>query len=574
MMRYLLPALLLAGCAADTAPVATAPAAPAEALAISTTPAPEAGVVAAANPLAVDAGLEVLRRGGSAVDAAATVQFALGLVEPQSSGLGGGAFMVVYDSKTGEVWTYDGRETAPSDVDSKLFQNEDGEPVRYLEGIVSGRSTGAPGAVAMLGLAHEDYGLLPWSELVDPVLPLAKDGFAVSPRLASLLQRAERFNLPNDGEAGALYYPDGEPLEEGELLMNPAYASTLRAIAEDSRAMLQGPVAESIAAKVREEPRPGTLSVADMAAYQPVKKEALCVPYRDVTVCGAQPPASGTTAIGMALGILETFDMSALGPTPRGWHVFIEASRLAYADRDAYLSAPESMTVTTDALLDPDRLRERARLIKTDSVMTEARADSFGAAAEDATPDSPGTSHFTVVDRNGLVVSMTTTVESVFGSQRMVGGFILNNQLTDFSFRDTDDAGTPIPNRVAPGKRPRSSMSPTIVFDSDGEWLLTTGSPGGNSIIAYTLKTLVGVVDWGLEPQAAADLPNVIARGDTVRIEEGAMSEATVEALREMGHEVALSEGEISGIHMLMRRDDGTVVGAADSRREGKVGRE
>ena len=527
------------------------------------------GMVAAAHPLAVEAGLDILARGGTAVDAAVAVQAALGLVEPQSSGLGGGAFMVVYDPATGEVWTYDGRETAPSDADATLFQ-VDGEPMRYFEGIVSGKSTGVPGAMAMLGMAHAEYGELPWSQLFEPVIPMAEDGFVVGERLPNLLQRMQGFGSPivEDAEAGPYFFPDGEPVQPGTTLVNPAYADTLRALQQSPRALIEGPIAEAIAAKVAEDPRPGTLSVADMAAYRPEKKPALCGEYRDHTVCGARPPASGGTAILSALGILENFDMSGLGPTPEGWHVFIEASRLAYADRDAFVSAPETMTVGLEQLLDPSYLQSRAELIKMGSVMADAKPGNFG-AAQDATPDSPGTSHFTVVDGDGRVVSMTTTIEGAFGSQRMTNGFLLNNQLTDFSFRDVDDAGTPIPNRVGPGKRPRSSMSPTLVFAPNGEFLFGTGSPGGNSIIAYTLKTIVGVIDWGLTPQEAADLPNVIARSTPVSVESGALDEATLDALRGMGHEIDDSRGEISGIHMVYRHPDGRLEGAADSRREG-----
>ena len=532
------------------------------------TPALAPGMVSAAHPLAVEAGLDILQRGGTAVDAAVAVQAALGLVEPQSSGLGGGAFMVVYDPETGEVWTYDGRETAPSDVDAALFQ-VDGEPMRYFDGIVSGKSTGVPGAMAMLGMAHGDYGRLDWSTLFEPVIPMAADGFTVGERLPSLLQRVQGFGSPmgEDADAGPYFFPEGQPLAPGTLLKNPAYAETLRALQDSPRALIEGPIAEAIAAKVAEEPRPGTLSVADMAAYQPEKKPALCGDYRGHTICGARPPASGGTAILMALGIMENFDMADLGPTTAGWHHFIEASRLAYADRDAYVAAPEHMEVGLDRLLDESYLDARALLISPDSVM-ETVEPGLGACT-DATPDSPGTSHFTVVDGDGMVVSMTTTIEGVFGSQRMTNGFLLNNQLTDFSFRDVDAAGCAIPNRVAPGKRPRSSMSPTIVFAPNGEFLFGTGSPGGNSIIAYTLKTIVGVIDWGLSPQEAADLPNVIARSTPVSVESGAMDADLLAALRAMGHEIDDSRGEISGIHIVYRHPDGRLEGAADSRREG-----
>ena len=569
MTRALLLAstLLLAACRDAAAP---------EQNPVTDTSPTHPGMVAAAHPLAVEAGLATLARGGSAVDAAVSIQAALGLVEPQSSGLGGGAFLMVYDPASGEVWNYDGREEAPSDVDERLFQDADGTPVRYFAGIVSGRSTGTPGAVAMLGMAHSDYGQLPWDVLFEPVIPMAEDGFPVSERLNSLLTRMQGFGSPiaDDAEAGPLFFPDGEPVAPGTILQNPAYADTLYALQDNPRAMIEGPIAEAIAAKVAEDPRPGTLSVADMARYQPVKREALCSFYRSHRVCGARPPASGGVAVQLALGLLEPFDMSALGETPEGWHVFIEASRLAYADRDAFVSDAATMPFPVEALLDPAYVAERSALISRDSVIESATpGNPLGArAATDATPDSPGTSHFTVVDADGLTVSMTTTVESAFGSQRMAEGFFLNNQLTDFSFRSVDDAGTPIPNRVGPGKRPRSSMSPTIVFDPNGKFLFTTGSPGGNSIIAYTLKTIVGILDWGLDAQAATDLPNVIARGDTVSVEKGAIDEATLSALRAMGHTIDDSRGEISGIHIIHRLPDGSLSGAADPRRDGIVG--
>ena len=566
MIRLLLTTsvLLLAGCLQGK-PAETS----SETTTLAATPANHPGMVAAANPYAAEAGLEVLRSGGSAVDAAVAVQAALGLVEPQSSGLGGGAFLLVYDARTGEVWNYDGREEAPSAADETLFLDENGEPLRYFDGIVSGRSTGTPGAMVMLGRAHEDYGALAWKELFAPVIPLADEGFEVSPRMNSLLGRMQQFGSPlaEDAEAGPLWYPGGEPIAAGETLINPAYGNVLRALAENPRALVEGPIAAAIAAKVAEEPRPGTLSVEDMASYQAVKRPGVCGEYRGYKVCGARPPASGGVAILSALGMLENFDMAALGPTVEGWHVFIEASRLAYADRDAYVSAPESMEVSIEDLLDEDYLAARSDLIKMDAVMASAKPGLGD--CEDATPDSPGTSHFTVVDGNGLTVSMTTTVEGAFGSQRMVNGFVLNNQLTDFSFRSVDEAGCPIANRVGPGKRPRSSMSPTIVFNPDGTFLMTTGSPGGNSIIAYTLKTLVGTLDWGLAPQAAADLPNVIARGDVVSIEKDAMDETVVEALRALGHEIRTDRGEISGIHIIQRGAEGRLTGAADKRREG-----
>lgn len=549
------------------------------------------GMVAAANPYASDAGAEILLAGGSAVDAAIAVQAVLGLVEPQSSGLGGGAFMVVHDPKTNKTWTYDGRETAPSAATSALFLGDDGQPLRYFDGIASGRSTGVPGVVAMLGRAHEDYGTLAWADTLDSAITLAEDGFVVSPRMANLVARMGQYVLPRDDNARAYFFVDGDPskpIPEGFTRDNPAYATTLRAIQDNPRALLEGPIAQSIIDKTRENPLPGTLSLADMANYQPNKKPALCSAYRDYRLCSAPPPSSGGVGVQAILGLLEPFNMGGVGPTVEGWHYFIEASQLAYADRDRYVADPDFVTVPVDDMLDRGYLAGRSGLIKPNAALATYPAGNLGPAGEDATAEVPGTSHFTIVDRDGLIVSMTTTVESPFGSQRMVGGFMLNNELTDFSFRPTDGDGRPVANRVQPGKRPRSSMAPHIVFAPDGSLAFTTGSPGGNSILAYTAKTIVGLIDWDLSAQEAIELPNVIARNGTVRLEakdlpeedtdeiqragpakEFGLPSDLIEGLEAMGHDVVRSRGEISGLHIIRVLPDGTLEGAADPRREG-----
>lgn len=582
-------ALLLAACkSVDITPVSSQ----ADAPTIATTPAPKTGMVAAANPLATEAGLKVLRAGGSAVDAAIAVQATLGLVEPQSSGLGGGAFMVLYDPKTAKVWAYDGREEAPKGATATMFQDATtGKPRSYFERVGSGQATGAPGAMVMLHRAHQDYGSNDWGTQFDSAIALAEDGFRVSPRLAGLITRFGGFILKNDPNTRDYFFTaDGAPIPEGFLRDNKPYAETLRALAENPRALLEGPIAEDIVAATRMEPFPGTLSLSDMATYQPRKAEALCTEYREHAICGAQPPASGGVAVQSILGVLENFDMDVMGPSTQGWHTFAEASFLAYADRDKYVADPKFIDVPVTEMLDKAYLKSRANLISEDTVIKDVTAGNPVAFArgQDATPDNPGTSHFTVVDKDGLTVSMTTTVEGAFGSQRMVRGFLLNNQLTDFSALDKDADGVLIANRVAAGKRPRSSMSPHIVFAPDGEFLFTTGSPGGNSIIAYTAKTIVGVLDWGLTPQEAIELPNVIARNGSLRLEaqnlrdaetseidrgagakEFGMDEATVAALENMGHDVRRSRGEISGLHIIYRQDDGTLTGGADPRREG-----
>jgi gamma-glutamyltranspeptidase/glutathione hydrolase len=499
--------------------------------------------------------------------------------------------MVVHDPKTNETWTYDGRETAPSAATSALFLGDDGQPLRYFDGIASGRSTGVPGVVAMLGRAHEDYGTLAWADTLDSAIMLAEDGFVVSPRMANLVARMGQYVLPRDDNARAYFFVDGDPskpIPEGFTRDNPAYAATLRAIQDNPRALLEGPIAQSIIDKTREDPLPGTLSLADMANYQPNKKPALCSAYRDYRLCSAPPPSSGGVGVQAILGLLEPFDMAGVGPTVEGWHYFIEASQLAYADRDRYVADPDFVTVPVDDMLDRGYLAGRSGLIKPNAALATYLAGNLGPAGEDATAEVPGTSHFTIVDRDGLIVSMTTTVESPFGSQRMVGGFMLNNELTDFSFRPTDDEGRPVANRVQPGKRPRSSMAPHIVFAPDGSLAFTTGSPGGNSILAYTAKTIVGLIDWDLSAQEAIELPNVIARNGTVRLEakdlpeedtdeiqragpakEFGLPSDLIEGLEAMGHDVVRSRGEISGLHIIRVLPDGTLEGAADPRREG-----
>ena len=572
-------ALAVLGCSGaktDTkTPESTSPSASS---ALSVTPAPQYGMVAAANPHAVDAGIEILRQGGSAVDAAIAVQTALGLVEPQSSGIGGGAFMLVYDNKTGEVWNYNGRETAPAGITPDMFQNENGQPMRYFDRIASGRSTGAPGAMVMLHRAWEDYGTIEWGPQFEPAIKLAEDGFAVSPRMAMLVEQMGQYVLNRQKQAREYFFlEDGvTPIPVGFHRDNPAYAASLKALQANPRALLEGPIAEAIIAAVQEEPLPGTLTLEDMAKYQPIKRRALCGTYRTYTVCGAQPPASGGVAVLSILGMLENFDMAAMGQSVEGWHTFVEASFLAYADRDKFVADDSFVEVDTDALLNKNYLASRAALIGADKAMTDVSAGKpyeFD-PGQDATPDSPGTSHFTIVDKNGLTVSMTTTVEAAFGSQRMAAGFMLNNQLTDFSALTHDAEGKAIANAPEPGKRPRSSMSPTIVFDDDGELIFTTGSPGGNSIIAYTAKTIVGMIDWGLTPQQAIELPNVIARNGTIRLEENRLDPEIIAGLEAKGHEVVRSRGEISGIHIIRREADGSLTGGADPRREGVARRD
>ncbi len=530
------------------------------------------GMVVTANPHASQAGIEVLRAGGSAVDAAIAVQTVLSLVEPQSSGVAGGAFMIFYDAKTGKVTAYNGREKAPAAIDENLFMGTDGKPMRYLDGIISGKSTGVPGVMAMLDMAHQEHGKLPWAGNFDFAIDLAENGFEVSPRLAGLIIMASKFGLKNQEETrNYFFHEDGSPLEAGFLRDNKPYAHSLRLLAKDVRVMYEGELAQAIVDAVHEDPRPGLLTMEDMRTYKPGKTEALCSSYRDTILCGATPPSSGGIAVQSIMGQLANFDMKALGPTLAGWHVFSEASELAYADRNLFVADPDFVPVPSRELLDPAYLKSRANLISMDKALKDVKAgDPIGfKPGVDATPEKKGTSHFSIVDKWGNVVSMTTTVESVFGSERMAGGFMLNNQLTDFSFMPRDKDGKLIANRPQAGKRPRSSMAPHIVFNKNGQFSFATGSPGGSSIIAYTAKTMIAMIDWGMSPQEAADLANVISRKGSIRLEEAGLTEEIIIGLEKLGHTVKRSKGEISGIHIIRRNTDGTYTGAADPRREG-----
>lgn len=532
-------------------------------------------MVSAANPLAVDAGIAVLKAGGSAVDAAIAVQAVLGLVEPQSSGIGGGAFLVHYDAATGDVVTYDGREVAPASATADMLLDADGQPLPFPVAVRSGLSVGVPGLIAMLELAHREHGALPWADTWQAAIRLAEEGFLVSPRLHESIRYAQRFGLGPD--AAAYLTTDGQtPLPVGHRLINRDYGATLRRIAADgAQGFYQGPIAEAMIAAVRRGDRPGGLALEDLAAYQPQRLEPVCGPYRAYLVCGMRPPSSGGIAILSILGILDNFELAAMPPgTDTGWHHFIEAQRLAYADRDRYVADDRYEQVPLAGLIDRDYLASRAGLIQSDRALAKVEAGVPPGAVprgKDATGQETGTSHFVVVDGEGNVVSMTTTVESIFGSQRIAAGFFLNNQLTDFSFRPVDAQGLPIANAVAPGKKPRSSMSPTIVF-RDGQFELAVGSPGGNAIIAYVSKAIVGMLDWQLTPQEAIDLPNVIARGRPVA-EVSRLDAALLQSLRERGHDFrdARGAGEGSGLHAVRRLPNGQLAGAADSRREGKA---
>ena len=532
------------------------------------------GMIAAANPLAVEAGLEVLRAGGSAVDAAIAVQTALGLDEPQSSGIGGGAFMLHYDAQTGDVTAYDGREVAPAGATDRLFLDEAGAPLPFWTAVKSGRSQGVPGAIAMLHLAWQEHGKLPWGRSFQPAIKLASDGFKISPRLNSVATQLKRFTEPSPDVVAYLMDASGNPLPAGTLLKNQAYADTLNAIAtQGPKAFYEGPIARDIVARSGQAPMPGTLSLADLKAYRPAKLEPICRSYRERKVCGMGPPSSGGIGVMATLGILENFDMAATGPqSALGWHRFIEAQRLAYVDRDTYVADDRYVAVPIAGLLDATYLKSRAALISDTSTMAKVEPGEPPGAVKrgrDATGNVFGTSHFVIVDNRGNVVSMTTTVESLFGSQRMVRGFFLNNQLTDFSFANVDAKGEPIANAPAAGKKPRSSMAPTIVFDKDGHFELAVGSPRGNAIIAYVTKALIGTLPWNPPPHDAVALPNIIARTSPVALDRSRASPELIQGLEALGQKFRDGGGaEGSGLHVIRLTPQG-LVGGADPRREG-----
>ena len=544
---------------------------PAPAPAAVESPRPQ-GFVSAANPLAVEAGLKVLREGGTAVDAAVAVQAVLGLVEPQSSGLGGGAFMVHYQARTGEVTAYDGRETAPSGATPDMFVGPDGKPLGFVEAILSGRSTGVPGAVAMLAKAHRDHGARPWSGLFGDAERLADEGFIVSPRLAAIIASPR---VPENAAPDVIAYftrPDGAKYAAGDRLRNPAYADTIRALARTGpQALYEGPLAEAIAARTRAAPLPGTLTAKDIAAYRPRVGRALCRPFRVYVVCTAPPPSSGVSLL-QALLMLERTDIADRSPAdPVAWVRLAEAERLMYADRDRFVGDWPFVKTPVDGLLDPAYVASRAALIgdRAGPAPRHGNPPGAGVFAPDRTLEPAGTSHFVIVDRWGNVVSMTTTVESTFGSGRMVGGFFLNNQLTDFNFAPKDPDGVVAANSVAPGKRPRSSMAPVIVLDRQGRFVAALGSPGGSSILSYNLKALIGVLDWELSMQQAFDLPNLVARGDRFSSEPARYPAGVVDGLKARGVAFTGVGGENSGLHGVIVRPGGVYEGGADDRREG-----
>jgi len=531
-------------------------------------------MVVAANPLAAEAGLDVLREGGNAADALVAVQTVLGLVETQSSGLGGGAFLVWYYAKSGTVTTFDGRETAPTAATPELFLGADGKPLDFFQAVIGGRSVGVPGVPRLLETVHAKYGRLPWPQLMQPAIALAESGFAVSPRMHTMLA-ADIGRLDTQPATRAYFFDaDGAPVAAGTVLRNADYAESLRMIADGGAdAFYRGPIAGKIVAAVNGHPtNPGRLTLDDLAAYQVKERPAVCAPYRGLSVCGMGPPSSGALTIGQILRMVEPFDLATLGPDdPESWRIIGDASRLAFADRERYIADSDFVSIPK-GLLNADYLKARAALIRRPTALPDDQVtagdppwDKAELRLDGQVFDMPATSHFVIVDSEGNVLSMTTSVENAFGSRQMVGGFILNNQLTDFSFAPDKD-GKAVANRVEPGKRPRSSMAPTIVL-KDGKPIYALGSPGGSSIIPYVATTLIGLVDWKLDIQAAISMPHMLNRFGVYELEAETTAEDFADDLGALGYKTKVGD-QNSGLHGIAITASG-LVGGADPRREG-----
>jgi gamma-glutamyltranspeptidase/glutathione hydrolase len=529
--------------------------------------------VAAANPLAAEAGREMLRHGGTAVDAAIATQMVLNLVEPESSGIGGGAFMVLYSAKDHRVVTFDGRETAPAAAKGDRFIGPDGKPMNYFAALIGGRSVGVPGALRMLELAHRRYGKLPWASLFAPAIRLARDGFPLSEKLHGELARDKLF--PQDGAARVYFYqPDGTAKPTGTILKNPELAATLSTIAKQGAdAFYKGPIADDIVAAADHAwVNPSDMTVFDIAGYQAKERPPLCGVYRQYRLCGMGPPSSGGVAVLELLGLLQPFDLQHQVNTPAAWNLFAQASRLAYADRDRYVGDPDFVRVPVAGMIDRNYLAARAKLIDKQhfAAGTVAPGEPPGLHADkwgrDQTPEFPSTSNMAIIDPAGNALAMTTTIEFAFGAHLMVRGFLLNNELTDFSYVPESD-GKPVANRVEGGKRPRSSMAPTLVFDKKGKLIMSLGSAGGAAIITDVAKTLVATLDWNMPMQQAMDLPNVSNRNGATDVEATPAADALAAALTAAGHEVRRT-GRLSGLSGIRATPQG-FDGAADDRRAG-----
>jgi gamma-glutamyltranspeptidase/glutathione hydrolase len=533
-------------------------------------------MIAAAHPLATEAGLEILRKGGSAVDAAIAAQMVLTLVEPESSGIGGGAFLLIYDPKTKKVTSFDGRETAPASATPGMFLDASGKPRPHMDAIPGGLSVGVPGDVAVLEMVHKRYGRLPWATLFEPAIKLAENGFPVSRKLAAELRELPQMARMPDVKR-YLYNADGTPVAEGQILKNPELADTLRLIAKDgARAFYTGPIAQAIVDAVQHAPvNPGGMTLNDIAGYVAKERPPVCGTYRVYKLCSMGPPSSGGVSVLQMLGMLQRFPSKDLKlDTAQGIHLFTQASRLAFADRAMYVADPDIVNVPVGGLLDKAYLTQRSALIDPahDMGTVQAGTPPMKRASLDfapqRTPQLPGTSHLSVVDKNGEVVSMTTTIEFVLGSELMAKGFFLNNELTDFSFEPAHD-GKPVANAPGPGKRPMSAMSPTIVFGPDGKFRIADGSPGGPVIIDYTAQSLIDMIDDGMSPQAAAAQPHIANLNGPTILESDTPVDALAPDLTAMGHTIVLHELQ-SGSHIIEHTKRG-YIGGADPRRDGNA---
>lgn len=536
-----------------------------------TTQALAAGTISSADPRASEAGMEMLRKGGSATDAAMAIMLALAVIEPQSSGIGGGGFLVHHDGRSGALATIDGRETAPRSAPPALFLGPDGKPLPFSQAVPGGKSVGVPGNIALMQKAHAKWGKLPWASLFTPAIRLARDGFVVSKPLAAALKNAASLwaDFP---DARAIYWINDRPAQEGETLRNPALAGFLETLATKGPRAFYKDGAAGISAAVASSPRnPAALTRADIAAYRAERRPPVCGQYRAYTICGMGPPSSGAVAVVQILGMLEGFDMKALGPdNPQSWHLIGEAMRLAYADRATYLGDTDFVHVPLKGLIDPAYIRSRAALIAPDTVRTQYEP-GLPPGARPRTPaknaDTPGTSHFVAIDDAGDIVTMTSTVEGPFGSQLIAHGFFLNNELTDFDFAPDKD-GAPVANRVEPGKRPRSSMAPTIVYNADKKPIFTIGAAGGSTIIMQVAKALIAHLDWGMNARDSIALGQIFFDRDGLTIEPGTKLEAMKPALEAMGHHIAPLTARLKA-NAAERLPDGRWQGAADPRSVG-----
>ncbi len=532
-------------------------------------------MVVAAHPLAVGAGLKILERGGTAIDAMVAVQMVLNLVEPQSSGIGGGAFLLYHDAQTKSLISLDGREFAPQRADETMFLDDDGKPRRWLDMVPGGLSVGVPGTLALMNHAHARFGRLEWDKLFEQAIVLATNGFIVSPRLSKSLEGYGGKRVRKFTEASDYFYPNGHPLQPGDLLKNPQFAKTLKMIQRDrGESFYRGQIAREIVASVRESViNAGIMDMADLAAYQTIERNPVCSQYRGHRICGMGPPSSGGVTIAQILGILEFFDLEMLGPDhPMTWHLFVEAGKLAFADRNLFLADPDFEEAPIDALLAREYLRNRAALIDLSSAMAVPVEAGAPVEAVSLSPDTrdglPGTSHVSIVDRDGNAVSLTTTIESGFGSGLFASGFLLNNELTDFSFLPQKH-GKPVANRVEPRKRPRSSMAPTIIYGPDGSLKYVLGSPGGSRIISYVAQTIVALIDFDMSPQEAVNQGRVSSRNGSVDIEKETEMMVFASALKSRGNSVKVRDLN-SGIHVI-EVESNQLIGGADPRREGIV---